>query len=101
MKRFLYKIHDWMLEHAPPCNKIVLLISETLDTRLPLSERLKIRFHMTFCHCCTRYNTQVKSLHKAIHQKMEVVDMSSDFTEHLSDERSNHIKSLLHHEMGK
>ena len=99
MKKIFYFIANWLLEVSSPCNRIVEQISEKFDRRLSFREKLRMKTHMTFCHCCTRYNQQLDYLHEAIHKKSQMILKSDNFTEKLSPEVSMRIKNLLNQKL--
>ena len=99
MKKLYYKIANWLLLKSSPCTNIVASISERFDRNLSITETIQMRTHMKFCHCCTRYKKQIDYLHDAIGSKMKLIQNSSEFSEKLSPERSNKIKTLLKEQM--
>ena len=99
MKKIYYFIADWILELSSPCNQIVAHISERFDRKLSLTENLRMKTHMKFCHCCTHYKQQLDNLHEAINQKSWAIMNSDNFSERLSPEASNRIKNLLNQEL--
>ncbi len=47
------------------CKEVSDLLSTSLDTRLPVSRRIGLRFHLLLCKMCSRYQQQLKFLHRA------------------------------------
>jgi predicted anti-sigma-YlaC factor YlaD len=39
-----------------------------MDTRLPLSERLRVRLHLAMCGACRQFSRQMLILRRATHQ---------------------------------
>jgi hypothetical protein len=48
------------------CKEASRLISQQLDTPLPLRERLLLRFHLFWCDACTRFVQQAAYLRRAM-----------------------------------
>ena len=48
------------------CKEATRLISEGLDRRLPVPERIKLRLHVGICDACTRFTSQVAFLRRAM-----------------------------------
>lgn len=53
------------------CKDVSALISRSMDTRLPLTRRLGIRFHLMMCHFCREYKRQLRLMSLAM-EKMDV-----------------------------
>ena len=41
------------------CKQVTGMISESMDSKLSLSQRMGIRFHLMMCKLCTRYQKQL------------------------------------------
>lgn len=48
------------------CKEASRLISEGMDRRLSLPERIKLRLHVGICDACTRFTSQVAFLRRAL-----------------------------------
>ncbi len=48
----------WMFN----CEAVSRKVSESMDRRLPLTERMMIRFHMAMCRHCARFRSQVMKI---------------------------------------
>jgi len=55
-------INHWMFK----CKDISLLISRSMDQKLPLRIRIGIKFHLMMCNLCLSYKKQLELIHKAI-----------------------------------
>jgi len=55
-------INHWMFK----CKDISLLISRSMDQKLPLRIRIGIKFHLMMCNLCLSYKKQLELVHKAI-----------------------------------
>ena len=47
------------------CREATSLISNGMDRRLYLSERIRLRLHVRICEACTRFTSQVAFLRRA------------------------------------
>ncbi len=74
------------------CKKISLLISESMDWKLPLYRRLGIKLHLMMCYLCRRYKKQLLFIHSILQteKKIEEIDSAS-----LSPEARERIKKRL------
>jgi hypothetical protein len=48
------------------CKEVSRLVSRQQDERLPLGERLKMRFHMLWCAACRAFERQTALLREAM-----------------------------------
>lgn len=48
------------------CKEASRLISEEMDRRLSLTERIALRLHVRICDACTRFTRQVAFLRRAL-----------------------------------
>lgn len=48
------------------CREASRLISERMDRHLSVSERVRLRLHVSICDACTRFTSQVAFLRKAL-----------------------------------
>jgi len=52
----------------PTCKQAVKMLSESLDHKLPLVERVGLRIHILICAACAIYERQMHFLRKAAHK---------------------------------
>ena len=48
------------------CRQAADLVSQGLDRRLRLGERLRLRLHLALCRSCARYQAQLRFLRRAV-----------------------------------
>lgn len=48
------------------CKEASKLISEGMDRRLSVTERITLRLHVGICDACTRFTSQVEFLRRAL-----------------------------------
>jgi hypothetical protein len=53
------------------CKQATQLVSQGLDRRLGLLERLALRLHLAICEGCTNFSRQMALLHKAMKRLAE------------------------------
>jgi hypothetical protein len=61
---FERKLVSFIAERTPKCREVVRLLSQSMEAKLPLSTRIKIRFHYLICVWCYRYRKQLRALRK-------------------------------------
>ncbi|WP_256078560.1 zf-HC2 domain-containing protein [Massilia sp. YIM B04103] len=50
----------------PTCREVHRLVSEGMDRKLSLVERIRMRLHLTVCDACTRFSGQMVLLRQAM-----------------------------------
>lgn len=50
----------------PTCREIHQLVSEGMDRPLTLVERARMRLHLVVCDACTRFDTQMLLIRRAM-----------------------------------
>jgi hypothetical protein len=53
------------------CKEVSHLVSQGLDRRLGLWERLRLRLHLAICDGCTNFSRQMQFLRKAVSRLAE------------------------------
>lgn len=79
------------------CKEISFKISESLDTKLPMSERLSMGLHLLMCVSCQRISRQMKLLHNVSQHCAILLENSSEqVKETLSEEaRERILKNII------
>jgi hypothetical protein len=89
----------FIARRTPKCREIVKLLSQSMEMKLPLTTRIKIRFHYLICIWCQRYGTQLQALRKIASSLPEHVDdCSADTLSYTSKERIKRALRETHHE---
>jgi hypothetical protein len=76
------------------CKRVTQLLSESLDRKLPLYQRMGMRIHLMMCKLCSRYREQLLFLRKTAHlysERNEDLDLSIQ----LSSEVGKRIKKSM------
>ncbi len=76
------------------CKQITGKISESMDRKLPLLERMGIRFHLMMCKLCTRYQKQLRFIRETL-RSGDGSKESSAISCELSHEGRKRIKKNL------
>lgn len=53
-------VRQWLRQVMRPCRRVVSLMSESLERRLSIRERVILRLHLLVCAWCARYLEQIK-----------------------------------------
>ena len=56
---------------SPTCDVITQMISESIDHKISLKNRLKIRLHVMFCKLCRRYQRQLITMHTLFELRLQ------------------------------
>src|SRR6201996_2357843 len=55
---------SFIAKRTPKCREVVRLLSQSMEVKLPLTTRIKIRIHYLICVWCYRYGKQIRGLRK-------------------------------------
>jgi len=50
------------------CKKSSQLVSQSLDIKLPLTQRLFLKLHLMMCSVCREYAKQIQQIHYMLYQ---------------------------------
>jgi hypothetical protein len=76
------------------CRRAAELISEELDTNLPLRQQIGLGFHTLLCVACRRYRRQIGVVEEAVEEFLEsAAPGNSDAT--LSASSKEHLKVVI------
>ena len=76
------------------CKDVSQKFSESLDRKLPLHQRMFIRFHQLMCRYCSRFRRQLLLL-RELSRSDEFSDVSRELTAGLSQSARERIKASL------
>ena len=60
-------MNHWMFK----CKEVTRLVSESLDRKLPLYQRIGVRIHLLMCKFCARFKKQLLFIHETIRLHVE------------------------------
>ncbi len=63
-------MHHWMGN----CKTVTRMVSESLDRKLPLHQRMGIRIHLLMCKVCSRYRKQLLILREVMRLQEKYVE---------------------------
>jgi hypothetical protein len=62
--RFQTALVKFIGKRTPKCREVVRILSQAMDSKLPLSMRIKLRIHYLICAWCKRYEKHLHELRK-------------------------------------
>lgn len=78
------------------CKEVSQLVSESLDHKLTLWQRMQVGMHLLMCGMCARCRKQISFVHAAAKRYMSVVDkVEEDSGGQLTPEARERIKQSL------
>lgn len=81
---------------SPCCRDAARLLSESMDRRLPLAERVGLRVHLLLCGLCRRYGRQLVFLRRLVDVFTKSVESpASPAASELSPEARARIRERL------
>jgi hypothetical protein len=90
---------SFIAKRTPKCREVVKLLSQSMEVKLPLTTRIKIRLHYLICVWCYRYGKQLHALRKITSSLPEHLDDCSQGTlPYSSKERMKRMLREMPHE---
>lgn len=71
----------FLARRLPNCKTITPTLSESIDRKLSLKERIVVRLHLFTCEACVRYLEQIRLLHELIHKHQPAREAASSLNE--------------------
>lgn len=65
------RLIDWLARRLPPCKEVARMASDSMDRKLPLSQKIRMRLHFMICKWCLRYFKQLQFMSEIAHQHDE------------------------------
>lgn len=85
---------------ALPCRDASRLISQSMDQRLPWSQRAALRSHLWICRLCRRYHGQLQHLRVALRECPWEGPALALGHERLTADARARIKAVVRRQMG-
>jgi len=82
------------------CKQIGELLSQGLDRKLSLSERIKLKFHLIICKTCNCYDKQLQFVARSARRLMQP-DKDNQGIPPLSDNASARISDTIKQQLDK
>lgn len=91
-----HAIRFWLLRKLPTCQQTVEKISQSMERKLTLRERIDLKLHLWICAWCQWYLEHLQIIREAARAKAaESPDLDSISGPALSSEARERIKSNL------
>jgi len=94
--RFQTALVKFIGRHTPKCREVVRILSQSMDSKLSLTMRIKLRLHYLICAWYQRYEKQLHELRKFASSVPDHVDDFSADT--LSPAARERLKEALREE---
>jgi hypothetical protein len=79
-----------------PCRDVTQLISESMDTSLPIGKRIGVRVHLLMCKFCSRYERQLLLIRETVRRIAATEEKPGEPPgETLSEEAKERIRKSL------
>lgn len=89
-----HSVRYWLLRRLPTCQQTVAKLSEAMEHRLTLSDRIRVKVHLWICAWCQWYFEHLHVMRDAARAKgAESTDLAPRST--LSDEARERIRRKL------
>lgn len=83
----------FIASRTPKCREVIKLLSQSMEVKLPVTTRIKLRLHYLICTWCQRYERQLRALRKIASSLPEHLD--SCCPETLPDSSKERLKQAL------
>ncbi len=85
------------------CKQTARLISEGLDRKLPLWQRMSLRLHLMMCGACVAYRRQVQTLNQIVRRRFaaSAVDATATDAPACPEQTKRRIKTSLREYVGR
>ncbi len=96
-----HAVRWWLLRRLPTCKQTVKVISESMERRLSLWERITVKLHLWICLWCVWYLEQLQLMRDTIHTRAaQEPNLGASSLPPLSPEARERMKQTLsqHHE---
>ena len=83
----------------PSCKEVSRLVSESMETKLPLRKRIGLWMHLSMCRLCRGFSRQLRVIQAAAKQHGESEDDTSlaDATLSANDSLRLPRRAIVHH----
>ncbi len=86
---------NWLLHFVPPCDAITHQLSESIDHKLSLRDRIWLRLHLYTCDWCTRYGEQIRLVDQVVRRRGEEPAGADQPRHRLSDDARERLRRQL------
>ncbi len=93
-----HAVRWWLLRRLPTCKQTVKVISESMERRLSLWERITVKLHLWICLWCVWYFEHLQLMRDTIRSKaVEEPNLDASSLPSLSPEARERMKQNLSH----
>lgn len=91
-----HAVRWWLLRRLPTCKQTVKVLSESMERRLSLRERITVKLHLWICLWCVWYLEHLQLMRDTIRSKAaQEPNLDSSALPQLSSEARERIKLSL------
>jgi len=95
-QKFKHAIRWWLLRRLPTCKQTVKVISESMERRLSLRDRITVKLHLWICLWCVWYLEHLQLMRDTIRSKAaQEPNLESSSLPPLSPEARERMKLSL------
>src|SRR5262245_48918218 len=95
-KKIRQSFRYWLLRRLPTCEDLLPVISQQLDRKISLRQRITLNLHLFVCKWCLDYAKQLSFLRDAVRIEANRFDNSEMKDEHtLSSDAKKRMKRSL------
>jgi hypothetical protein len=95
LKRPRHAIRWWLLHHLPTCKQMAPVMSESLERRLTLRERVILKLHLWVCIWCVWYLEQLQMMRKTLREGSSDISDNNSSESSLTAEARERLKRAL------
>ena len=95
ISRATHAARYFLLRRLPACKQMTVLMSESLERRLTLRERVTLRLHLWVCIWCVWYLEQLQLLRAALRGRAERAEAEDAADMRLTLEARERLKRAL------
>jgi hypothetical protein len=86
----------WLARRLPPCTELLPVMSQSLERRLTVRERVVLRLHFLYCEYCRRYLKQLGFMREAARTgEVKIYEATTPSAPVLSTDARDRIKRAL------
>lgn len=93
-EKLKHAVRYWLLRQLPPCKQTVKVLSESLERKLTLRERVLVKLHLWVCMWCVWYVEHLQLMRSSLRAETSQDHVLSSTAE-LSDDARERMKRRL------
>ena len=93
-EKLKHAVRYWLLRRLPPCKQTVKVLSESLERKLTLRERVLVKLHLWVCMWCVWYLEHLQLVRSSLRAETSQEPTLSS-TPGLSDDARERLKRSL------